>query len=410
MEKMQRERINEGSNVTVVLTSCGRPDLLKKTIDSFFQNNTYPVKKFIIVEDSGNPSQFDFLKEYPVEVIYNPENIGQIKSIVKAYAIVDTEYIFHCEDDWQFYRPGFMEQSMKVLESDPKILQVWIRGIQDTNSHPVEPGFKFAQSGIKYKLLKLNYLGKWHGFSFNPGLKRMKNYVPYDTITSYEGKGNSGAEQEIGEYYYKNGFRGAIIMGVGFVKHIGWANTTRQRAMIWNLDDAKNQHQYSPRLAAAFSYLLPKAKPVIDLGCGKGSYLKTLFHKGFICFGYEGTPGINEIADFDNITQCDLTTPMVLSASGSSLCLEVAEHIPKEHEATLLQNITECCDEWLIISWAVKGQGGFGHVNEQNSDYVIKTISDLGFEHIQGLSDYLRTEGGADLWWFKKSIYVFKKC
>lgn len=410
MEKMQRERINKDSNVTVVLTSCGRPDLLRKTLDSFFQYNTHPVKKFIIVEDSGlPPDQFDFLNDYPVEVTHNGENIGQIKSILKAYDLVDTDYIFHCEDDWQFYRPGFIEQSIKVLETDPKILQVWIRGIQDTNSHPVEHETKITPSGIKYKLLKLNYLGKWHGFSFNPGLKRIKDYVPYDTITSYEGKGNSGAEQEIGEYYYKKGFRGAIITGVGFVKHIGWGNTTRQRAMIWNLDDAKNQHQHSERLAAALSHLLPKSKPVLDFGCGKGTYLQKLLDKGFVCYGYEGTKGINDIADFKEIKECDLSQPFAAEEIGSVLCFEVAEHIPKENESVLLSNLAMACDEWLIISWAVKGQGGFGHVNEQNADYVIKIISDLGFEHIQGLSDYLRNEGANDLWWFKRSIYVFKK-
>ena len=32
------------NQVTVVLTSCGRADLLKKTIETFLQFNTYPIK------------------------------------------------------------------------------------------------------------------------------------------------------------------------------------------------------------------------------------------------------------------------------------------------------------------------------------------------------------------------------
>ena len=38
--------------VSLVITSCGRFDLLKKTLDSFFEKNTYPIKKIIIIEDS----------------------------------------------------------------------------------------------------------------------------------------------------------------------------------------------------------------------------------------------------------------------------------------------------------------------------------------------------------------------
>ena len=38
--------------VTLVITSAGRFDLLKETLDSFFEYNTYPIKKIIITEDS----------------------------------------------------------------------------------------------------------------------------------------------------------------------------------------------------------------------------------------------------------------------------------------------------------------------------------------------------------------------
>ena len=44
-----------------------------------------------------------------------------------AYSNVDTEWIFHCEDDWEFYREGFVEDSMALLEANPEALQVWLR-------------------------------------------------------------------------------------------------------------------------------------------------------------------------------------------------------------------------------------------------------------------------------------------
>jgi len=46
--------------VTVVLTACNRADLLEKTLDSFFEMNTYPLKRFIIIDDGMNFGCNDF--------------------------------------------------------------------------------------------------------------------------------------------------------------------------------------------------------------------------------------------------------------------------------------------------------------------------------------------------------------
>src|ERR1035441_5909366 len=105
------------AEITLVLTSCGRYDLLSQTLESFYKFNTYSIKEVIIVED------------------WNRE--GQIKSIDKAYARVKTPYIFACEDDWCFYKSGFIEKSLEILEKYPKILQVWLREHNDTNGHPI---------------------------------------------------------------------------------------------------------------------------------------------------------------------------------------------------------------------------------------------------------------------------------
>jgi hypothetical protein len=39
-----------------------------------------------------------------------------MKSIDRAYADVTTPFIFHCEDDWRFFRSGFIEESLLLLE------------------------------------------------------------------------------------------------------------------------------------------------------------------------------------------------------------------------------------------------------------------------------------------------------
>jgi len=185
--------------------------------------------------------------------------------------------------------------------------------------------------------------------------------------------------------------------------------------MIWTLDTAKKEHQFSPALANALVNILPRKYPVYDFGCGKGSYLKVLKQNNFVCKGFEGTPDIDQIADFSPIFQADLSKPFDTEISletihrGSVVCLEVAEHIHESFESVFLDNITRPAKKYLILSWAVPGQGGCGHVNERPDEYVIPMLMNLGFKYNYLMSEALRKIAGAELWWFNRSIYVFTR-
>jgi hypothetical protein len=215
--------------VTVVLTACNRADLLEKTLDSFFEMNTYPIKRFIIIDDGMNFGCNDFVKtkyKFPIELIYNNPKLYQIRSIDYVYGIVETEYVFHMEEDWLFLKKGFIEDSIKVLEADDNILQVWLRGVDDTtNTHPWNPEI-YEVDGLQMVLLK--YTGIWNGFSFNPGLKRLSDwkklpngYDGCDRITPAEQSGGVTLECDISVEYAK---RGMIAMRFleSYITHIGW--------------------------------------------------------------------------------------------------------------------------------------------------------------------------------------------
>jgi hypothetical protein len=212
------------SDVTVVLTSCNRPTLLAETLKSFDKFNTYPLHYFIVIEDSGVKGCNDKLKEsYPfITWIENDINKGQPYSIDTAYALVRTPYIFHCEEDWQFYKSGFIEQSKVILENNPNVLQVWIRAENDTNGHPLLPKI-YNCKGVEYKHPTTKHLGIWNGFSFNPGLRRLKEYKLLDSFSQYAQNGEHGAtvEANVGAFYKNKGFVSAIITGDGFVRHLG---------------------------------------------------------------------------------------------------------------------------------------------------------------------------------------------
>ena len=72
----------------VVLTSCNRFDLLKKTVASLIENLDVTPAQFIVVEDSGDEGVRDVLSGFdvPFEIIVNRNRLGQAASIDKAYA------------------------------------------------------------------------------------------------------------------------------------------------------------------------------------------------------------------------------------------------------------------------------------------------------------------------------------
>lgn len=212
--------MSENNNkVTFVLTSCKRFDLLEPTLRSFLKYNTYPIEEFIIIEDSPNIDKLNrVLKKFPevkFTALYNDPQLGQLRSIDRAYSHVKTDYIFHCEDDWLFYRPGFIEKSFSILLENEKVINVWLREQNDTNNHPLEEQVHQTTDGVQYKYLQTGFQGGFHGFTFNPGLRRTKDY---ELIKPYA---NWPDEIDLSnEYYHKYHFRGVILVD-GHVKHLG---------------------------------------------------------------------------------------------------------------------------------------------------------------------------------------------
>lgn len=204
------------NDITCVITSCGRLDLLRKTVDSL--RKYYEFKQWIIIEDGGKDlSDFD---EDNVKILFNIQKLGQIRSIDLAYKYVNTSYIFHCEDDWEFYRSGFIEESKDILEKYPLILQVHLREQNDMNGHPV------VKLQNTFDLVDTNY--KWRGFSFNPGLRRLSDFTSYTKIVGNPSKTSSPKdEQKIGQHYFEKGYITAILKQ-GAVRHIGQNQSTHR--------------------------------------------------------------------------------------------------------------------------------------------------------------------------------------
>lgn len=210
------------SDVTVVITSCGRLDLLRTTIRSFERYNTYKADNYFINDDSGNEKLFDQILTFvphKYTVFYPSKKLGLSGSLDYLLSHVKTKYVFHIEDDWIFYwNKGFIEKSIKILEARTDIHQVWIRDHSD-HKHPLGEVTDIA--GIKVREVTHGYLQHWNGFSFNPSLRRMSDYHRMFPNGFSEFKEEIECAKHVQQFNYK-----AVALEESVVKHIGWGRHT----------------------------------------------------------------------------------------------------------------------------------------------------------------------------------------
>jgi hypothetical protein len=186
----------------------------------------------------------------------------------------------------------------------------------------------------------------------------------------------------------------------------------------WTSDDTEAIHVHDPKLADwILNYLKDdKNKQLIDFGCGMADYLKKLHKNGFKkLYGFEGevrkrSPKFVDSWDLTNPIKNYKNYEILKNNSYNTICLEVGEHIPKEYESIFLDNITSLTSNKIILSWAVVGQGGDGHVNCMDNDEVISKMNQLGFNYLESDSISARNAVSPEIApWFLKTIMIFQK-
>jgi hypothetical protein len=119
-------------------------------------------------------------------------------------------------------------KNVYVLKSNASIACVWLRYQDDRNGHPVIGHPLTTNNKTKYILLKLNHRATWHGFTWNPGLRRLKDYKEigaFSTFTEFKSNNPTKSEIDANAKYLEHGFRAASLLR-GYVRHIGGFNST----------------------------------------------------------------------------------------------------------------------------------------------------------------------------------------
>jgi SAM-dependent methyltransferase len=123
-------------------------------------------------------------------------------------------------------------------------------------------------------------------------------------------------------------------------------------------------------LACLWNYLKPVS--VLDVGCGRGAWLKACRELGsIVLLGFDGewnnhSMMIERAIQFRSI---DLNQPFFLDNKADlAMSLEVAEHLEPSSSSQFVECLTQASDA-VLFGAAYTGQGGTNHQNERPHTY-----------------------------------------
>lgn len=204
------------NNVTMVLTSCNRLDLLEKTVKSIPKETLDKISTKILIDDSVNDECYSTLKKENDNgflqswlILCNDEKLGQAGSIDKAYSLVNTDYVFHCEDDWEFTDGEFIDRSLPILDNYNNVLQVTFR---EGEPHKEADQVYESETNSAFKVWIPGWSG-FPGFTYNPNIFRFSAYKKIKPIRGI-------SEKDVGFKYVEMGLY-TVVLEKRSVRHIG---------------------------------------------------------------------------------------------------------------------------------------------------------------------------------------------
>jgi hypothetical protein len=161
-------------------------------------------------------------------------------------------------------------------------------------------------------------------------------------------------------------------------------------------------------LVRAVLAVVPKDESIVDLGAGCGWFVRRLTEEGYECHGYDGTPEIEELSE-GNVIRWDLVMdqPSIFDLADGydwALFSDVGEHVPREHEQQLIDNICQIPRKGFIISWGFPHERGYRHVNLRSQVYVACEFAKRGWWPDDELTTEARDASG---FWPRHHIRLF---
>jgi len=122
-------------------------------------------------------------------------------------------------------------------------------------------------------------------------------------------------------------------------------------------------------------------KTVMDVGCGEGNMVRFFNQYGCNAIGLDGLKRNTDKVEGPAITH-DLTLgPCRVSGIDMAWCIEVVEHVRDIYVDNVLETLTN--GRIVVLSFAVKKQRGYHHVNLQSKEYWIEKMRGKGYKYLR---------------------------
>lgn len=155
------------------------------------------------------------------------------------------------------------------------------------------------------------------------------------------------------------------------------------------------------------------ARSVIDIGCGRGAWLRAAMDLGIPdILGLDGEYVVSQglLIPRERFKPADLSRPFATPAGYQlALCLEVAEHLPQRAAPSLVAALTSASPA-VLFSAAIPGQPGTHHVNEQFPWYWQRLFAQHDYLALDVVRPLVRDNTSVEPWYAQNILlYVARE-
>ena len=247
--------------VTLSITTCKRLHLFRRTVRSLLRHcsDLLRVSEFICVDDNSSESdRRAMMDEFPFFTFIwkTRAEKGHARSMNIILERVQTPFLFHLEDDWEFLKTRpYIAETLSVLDSDETLGQclVNVNYAELPTDQLLGGDPKTLPDGLRYRIhvhipekeiFKNRFgtgpnSGYWPHYSLRPGMNRVCTLRKVGQYTETK----PHFEMQFAYRYAKAGFRTAFLDDI-CSKHIGPLTSELNKVNAYQLND---EHQFTPR-------------------------------------------------------------------------------------------------------------------------------------------------------------------
>ena len=186
----------------------------------------------------------------------------------------------------------------------------------------------------------------------------------------------------------------------------------RKRLSSFYAEEMYAEDTSSPSAAVIVPMIIEliHASSVLDVGCGRGAWLRAFLANGIdTVVGLDGDYIKPEtlLIPADRFRPTDLGSKFEIPAQHFDLvtCLEVAEHLPERHSKYLVSKLVSAAPH-VLFSAAPPGQWGGGHINCKPLSYWRRLFEEFGFKTLDPVRPRTRDDRRV-AWWYRQNMVMF---